>query len=189
MADFTKNTALILIDVQQGFRDLDYWGARNNPVALENMAAVLAHWRNCGRPVVHVHHDSIHRASPLNVSHIGNAFEPAVTPIAGEASYGKSVNSAFIGTSLEADLRERGISALVLCGITTDHCVNTTARMAGNLGFEVSVIGDACFTFDRVMPDGIVIAAQTVHDVHLASLSGEFAAICNTSDVVADLLA
>lgn len=178
-------TALILIDWQQGFDDLAYWGERNNPDAETNGAKLLAHWRAQGWPVFHAKHDSTEPQSRLHPDHPGNAFKPGFKPRDGEPVYGKNVNSALIGTELEADLRAQGISKLVLCGITTDHCVNTTTRMAANLGFEAIIATDACATFDRSLPDGRIFPATLVHDVALASLNGEFAAVKTVDDIIA----
>ncbi|HYD99486.1 MAG TPA: cysteine hydrolase family protein, partial [Alphaproteobacteria bacterium] len=143
-----ENAALIAIDVQQGF-ELPAWGRRNNPAMEANGLALLAAWRAAGRPVVIVRHDSVSPGSTLAPSHPGNAFKPGFGPQAGEPLVTKSVNSAFIGTDLEAWLRDRGIGQVVLFGISTDMCVSTTARMAANLGFETIIAGDACHTFDQ----------------------------------------
>ncbi len=175
---------LILIDWQVGFRDLDYWGQRNNPAAEENAQSLLSFWRERGGCIIHVRHDSTTPGSPLFPGKDSHAFEAFATPQAGEVVYGKTVNSAFICTTLEADLRAAGHNRLVISGISTDHCVNTTTRMAGNLGFEVQLVADACFCFDRIHPAGQTIAAQMVHDVHLASLSGEFARIVTTDEII-----
>ncbi|MEQ8392916.1 MAG: cysteine hydrolase family protein [Thalassospira sp.] len=179
-----ETAALILIDWQKGFSDLDYWGQRNNPGAEENGAMLLAHWRAKGLPVIHVRHDSTAPQSRLHPDHPGHAFIDFAVPQADEKVYGKFVNSAFIGTTLEADLRARGINQIVLCGISTDHCVNTTTRMGGNLGFDVTIAADACFAFDRKLPDGRVFSADLVHDVALASLNGEFAAVKTVSEII-----
>ena len=180
-----SQTALILIDWQQGFDDFDYYGKRNNPAAEGNAEKLLAHWRKTGQPVFHAKHDSTEPQSRLAVSHPGNAFKPALAPQGDEPVYGKTVNSALIGTSLEVDLRAQGITKLVLCGITTDHCVNTTTRMAGNLGFDAIIAADACATFDRSLPDGRVFPADLVHDVALASLNDEFAAVKTVDEIIA----
>ncbi|WP_114088716.1 cysteine hydrolase family protein [Thalassospira profundimaris] len=175
---------LMLIDWQTGFRDLDYWGPRNNPVAESNAEKLLSFWRQQGGRIIHVRHDSTTPASPLFPGKDSHAFEAFATPQADEAVYGKNVNSAFIATTLEDDLRAAGHTRLVMSGISTDHCVNTTTRMAGNLGFDVTLVADACFCFDRIHPDGRIIPAQMVHDVHLAALSGEFAKIASTDAVI-----
>lgn len=179
-------TALLLIDVQRGFDDEAYWGGgRNNPDAEENIAALLEAWRETGRPVIHVQHASTNPRSPLRPGHPGHEIKPEAAPREGEPVVVKNVNSAFIGTSLEADLRDAGISALVIAGFITNHCVSTTTRMAGNLGFRTVVVSDATATFDRVGPDGRRWDAETVHEISLASLHDEFATIASTADVLA----
>src|SRR5574338_1420905 len=124
-------TALLIIDVQQGF-DEPYWGARNNPGAEENIARLLAAWRAAQRPIFHIQHNSRLPQSPLHPSHPGNVFKAIAAPRAGEPVIGKDVNSAFIGTDLEARLRTANIDAVVIAGLTTPHCVSTTTRMASN---------------------------------------------------------
>jgi nicotinamidase-related amidase len=125
--------------------------------------------------------------SPLRPGHPGNAFKPAATPLSGEPVFQKQVNSAFIGTGLEQHLRERGIETLVLVGITTDHCVSTTARMAANLGFATIVVADATATFERIGHDDERYTAEQMHRLALASLHGEFATIRQTGDLLAEL--
>ena len=178
--DIDRNAALILIDVQQGFDDSG-WGHRNNPHAEQIIALLLDHWRRTGRPVIHVRHDSQADGSALRSGTPGNDFKREATPIDGEPIYPKSVNSAFIGTSLEEDLRTRGIATLVIVGLTTNHCVSTTARMAGNLGFETLVVSDATATFDRVGIDGRLRDAEDVHAAALSDLDGEFATVVESS--------
>ncbi len=171
-----KNAALLLIDVQKGF-DEPCWGRRNNPGAEGKIALLLAHWRKVGRPVIHVRHDSVSEQSTHHPSHPGNQFKPEAAPIEGEAIYSKSVNSAFIGTSLEQDLRKRGITTLVIVGLTTNHCVSTTVRMAANLGFKTFVVSDATAAFDRLALDGTLRSAEEVHVAALSDLHGEFTTV------------
>lgn len=176
-----SNTALILIDVQVGFDD-PFWGIRNNPDAETNMEKLLATWRAAGRPVIHVQHLSV-EDNPLNAELPTVAFKPFAQPHDGEPVFTKQVNSAFIGTDLEAYLRETGIEQLVIAGLTTNHCVSTTTRMAGNLGFEAYLVADACATFERTGHDGKTYDAQTVHELALASIHNEFATVVNTEDI------
>jgi len=180
-------STLLVVDVQQGF-DAPFWGRRNNPHLEQRVSDLLRVWRGTGRPVVHVRHMSTDPASPLRPGQPGNAFKPETAPIAGEAVIEKRVNSAFIGTPLEADLRRAGSRGLVIVGLTTNHCVSTTARMAGNLGFVTWVVSDATATFDRVGPDGVAHRAEQIHAMALSDLHGEFATIVDTADVVAALL-
>ncbi|MGH7580274.1 MAG: cysteine hydrolase family protein [Gemmatimonadales bacterium] len=182
--DPSPGTALLLIDVQQGLDDA-YYGVRNNPEAELRMAELLAAWRAAGRPVIHVQHLSLEPHSPLRQDRPGHAFKAEVLPIAGEPVFQKHVNSAFIGTGLEAHLRTHHIESLVVAGLTTDHCVSTTVRMAGNLGFSVTLVEDATATFDRRGPDGAHYSADLMHRAALASLHGEFATVKSARDVLA----
>jgi len=178
-----RRPALIVIDVQRAF-DNPAWGARNNPAAERRIAALLSAWRAAGAPVLHVRHESV---SPNGIFRRGTPafdFKPEAQPADGEPVIDKRVNSAFIGTDLEKRLRAEGISALVIAGLTTDHCCSTTARMAGNLGFETWFVSDATATFDRTGPDGERIPAETMHRTALASLDGEFAEVVTSEEAI-----
>lgn len=180
----SSSAALLLIDVQQGFDD-PRWGARNNPDAEQRIVDMLEAWRAVGRPVIHIQHLSLELHSPLREDTTGHAFKDEARPMPGELVFRKHVNSAFIGTELEAHLRANGIEALVVVGLTTDHCVSTTTRMAANLGFNVTVVEDATATFERRGPDGTHYSADLVHRLALASLHGEFATVKNSKDMLA----
>jgi nicotinamidase-related amidase len=184
--DPTSPSALLLIDMQQGF-DEPRWGTRNNLNAEQRIASLLAAWRQAKWPVIHVQHMSQESDSPLRPDVPGNAFKPETAPRDGEPVFQKAVNSAFIGTTLEAHLRREAIHSLVIVGLTTDHCVSTTARMAGNLGFKVVIVEDATATFDRTGPDGVRYSADQMHRTALASLNGEFATVQATGVVLAQL--
>jgi nicotinamidase-related amidase len=180
------NAALILIDVQQGFLD-PRWGQRNQPEAEDRIAALLAAWRAARLPIIHVRHASRSATGAFRAGTPGFAFKPQALPLDGETVITKEVNSGFIGTDLERRLREGGIDTVVLCGLTTDHCVSTTARMAGNLGFTTVVVDDACATHERTGPDGRHFTAEQMHATALASLHGEFARIAGSAEVLAAL--
>src|SRR5712691_2438216 len=96
------NAALLVIDVQQGFEEPVWGGSRNNPQLEENIACLQDEWRASGRVLIHVQHDSRWPGSPLYPGRPGHAIKAAVRPFPGETVIHKSVNSAFIGTGLEA---------------------------------------------------------------------------------------
>jgi nicotinamidase-related amidase len=176
--------ALVVVDAQKGFDDAK-WGPRNNPNAELCIAGLIGRWRAKGWPIIHVAHDSTEPTSPLRPGQPGNQFKPEAIPVSGETIYRKSVNSAFIGTTMEEDLRTWGIGALVLIGFTTNHCISTTARMAGNFGFRTYVVSDATVTFDRPGLDGIIRPAHEVHVSALSDLNGEFALVINAATACA----
>ena len=182
----SRDTVLLLIDVQQGLDD-PRLGSRNNPDAERNIGVLLAAWRASRRPVIHVQHLSVEPESPLRPERPGNAFKVEALPRSGEPVFQKRVNSALLGTDLERHLREQGITALVIAGLTTDHCVSSTARMASDLGFATTVVSDATATHERVGPDGERLGAEEVHRAALASLQGEFATIRRTGEVLAEV--
>lgn len=178
--------ALIVIDVQRGF-DSPEWGTRNNPDAEAHIRALLAAWRAHGRPVVLVRHDSTEPGSPLSPGQAGNDLQDGVEG-PHDLMVTKSVNSSFYGTpDLDAWLRSNDIGAVTICGITTNHCCETTARMAANLGYAVDFVLDATYTFDRIGPDGEPMAADDLARATATSLHGEFATVRTTASVLADL--
>ena len=187
MKAFPAHAALLVIDVQEGFSDPG-WGPRNNPDAESNIAGLLAAWRATGRPVIHVHHDSSSSNGTFRPGTPGHAPKAAAAPLAGEPVHHKTVNSGFIGTRLEQDLRSAGIDTLAIVGLTTQHCVSTTTRMAGNLGFRTYVVTDATATFDQIGIDGRTRPAAEVHFAALSDLNGEFATMIDTRTLLASVL-
>jgi nicotinamidase-related amidase len=186
MQPLAPSAWLLLVDLQQGF-DEPFWGRRNNPALEQRCAELLAAWRASKRPVVHARHMSTSLTSPLRPGQRGNQFKPECVPMTGEMVIEKQVNSCFIGTALELRLRSAGCEMLVIAGLTTNHCVSTTARMAGNLGFVTWVVADATAAFDRVGPDGVRYAAEQIHALALSDLHGEFATVVDTSAVIGAL--
>ncbi|MHA6266720.1 cysteine hydrolase family protein [Aliiroseovarius sp. CAU 1755] len=187
----TDSRALILIDIQKGFDD-PFWGARNNPEAEAYAARLLTHWRAKSWPVFHIQHLSTTPGSPLNPDGGAVDFKPEVTPLPNEPVLTKHVNAAFIGTDLEARLRAASVTSVVICGLTTPHCVSTTSRMAANLGFDVTLPHDACAAFTGNADAGwrnvtTPTRPPTAHDIHVAALdhlNGEFACVCTTDEVM-----
>jgi nicotinamidase-related amidase len=176
-----RRPALILVDIQKGFENVEYWGGqRNNPDAELRASELLKIWRDNGLPVFHVQHCSSITTSLLHETHAGNQFNDLVVPAEGEPIIKKNVNSAFIGTDLQFLLDNANISTLVIAGLTTDHCISTTTRMAGNLGYETFLVADATATFNKKGIDGQNFPAELIHQTALASLDKEFATIITT---------
>lgn len=180
--------ALLLVDIQQGLEPCDYYGnQRNNPDAETKAGTILTFFREKGWPVFHVKHLSTDPNSPLFPAKGRDDFKPQVKPIAGEPVFQKNVNSAFIGTELHETLDREEIRDLVIVGLTTDHCISTTVRMAANLGFNTELVADATATFNKVGVKGEVYDAETMHLTALASLKDEFARIVNTDELITEL--
>lgn len=183
-----RKTALVLVDVQAGMLEREERGERrNNPAALANMVRLLSAFRERAMPVFHIRHASTETESLLRPELPGHRPIEGVRERDGEPVLVKNVNSAFIGTDLEDRLRRSGTETLVIAGVTTDHCVDTTARMAGNLGFDARLAEDACYTFDRIGYGGRAESAEEIHAMTLSNLDGEFAAIETTDSLLAAL--
>jgi nicotinamidase-related amidase len=182
--------ALIVVDVQRAFDEWEAAGKRrNNPDAVLRIVDLLKAFRASGAPIVHIRHEGTKPNSTFRPERSGYAVKDEAREEAGEPVIVKRVNSAFIGTDLETRLRTAGITTLVICGATTNHCVETTTRMAGNLGFDARLVRDATWTFDRIGPDGDAHSAEEIHAMTLSNLNGEFARIVTTDDVIASFAA
>jgi nicotinamidase-related amidase len=187
-ADAPRRTALIVIDVQRAFDEWEAAGKRrNNPEAVARIVELLSAFRDSGTPIFHIRHQGTRPNSSFAPASTGYPVKDEAREIGGEPVIVKRVNSAFIGTDLENRLRAADIKTLVICGATTNHCVETTTRMAGNLGFDARLVRDATWTFDRVGPDGDAHSAEEIHAMTLANLNGEFARIVSASEVIAAL--
>jgi nicotinamidase-related amidase len=181
-------TALLLIDIQAGLDQLDYYGgARNNLDAKFNCRKILDFFRDKNFPIFHIQHCSTNPASPLHPTKTGNAIKSIVQPLDSEPLFQKNVNSAFICTELKKRLEAEKIRELIIIGLTTDHCVSSTARMSENLGFKTIVVSDATAAFDTIGIDGTKYEVELIHLTALASLKDEFATIVDTQALIENL--
>ena len=177
-----KNPALILVDVQKAFLEKDYPGInRNNHDAEFICGNILRKWRELKLPIVHVRHSSTSPDSKLHKSKPGFEFNNYVKPLENEVVLTKKVNSAFIGTKLENILFNMNIKTLVFVGMTTNHCISSTVRMSGNLGFETYLISDSTACYDTMGMDGKMIDCNIIYESSLANLNKEFATIINSN--------
>lgn len=179
-------TALLVIDVQMAFVHDDAAGAsRSCPEAERNVAALLAAFRRRGDMLVHIHHHGLEADDPFHADAPGAAVQAFAAPLDDEPVVIKHVASAFVGTSLERDLRSAGIDRLVVCGATANHCAESTTRSAGNLGFATIYASDAVWAYGATGPDGLEHSAEQIHSVTLCNLQGEFATVLPTSEILA----
>jgi nicotinamidase-related amidase len=176
--------ALLLIDVQQAFSERDASDDnRSCPQAEQNIARLLGLFRKLDHTVIHIHHNSLEIDSAFSAGCTGGNVQEFAKPNSDETVMTKSVNSAFIGTKLEEQLNALGRPRLVICGATANHCVETTTRMAGNLGFDTFYVSDAVWAYDHMGMDGTVIPAAQIHAVSMANLNKEFAAVLDCDAV------
>lgn len=178
-------TALIVIDVQKAFDEMEASGdRRNNPDAIATIARLLQAFRAAKASVIHIRHSNDKPQSRFNPARSGYQVRPEARELPGEPVIVKTVNSAFIGTDLDQRLKSAAINAVVIVGATTNHCVETTTRMAGNLGYETLLVSDATWTFDRKGLDGRIYPAAEVHAMSLANLHEEFCRVVTSAEIV-----
>ena len=185
---FGLETCLLLIDVQVGVDDVVYWGGekgrRNNIDAERSMLSLLSDWRKAGLPVAFTLHDSVEKDSPLKLDLPGGSLKEGFSVEEDDICVVKHVNSGFVGTSLDIDLRSIHVSRLVVVGFFTNMCVETTVRMAGNMGYDTYLVPEGCSTTNRLGLDGFDYDPEDVHNMTVANLHGEFCTAINLSDAV-----
>ena len=179
-----KNPALLLVDIQKAFLEKDYPGLiRNNENAEFICGKILKKWRSLDLPIIHIRHSSTNPESKLHKSRPGFEFNDYVTPLETEMVLTKEVNSAFIGTNLENILIKSHIDTLVIVGMTTNHCISTTVRMSGNLGFDTYLISDSTACYNTKGINGEIIDCNTIYNSALASLQEEFATVIDSKEL------
>lgn len=187
MSELRSDCALVVVDVQEGFADPS-WGPRNNPAFEANLDTLVGAWSAAGLPLVYVRHDSTGEASPLRPDLPGNQLQSRLAAASPDLLVTKSVNSAFHGSpDLHAWLQGNALTGIVVAGITTNHCCETTARVGANLGYDVRFVLDATYTFDRVGPDGTTLSAHELARATATNLHGEFATVVSTAELLVEL--
>ena len=178
--------ALLIIDMQKCMA-MPAAGERNNPQAERNIDSLLEAWRGAGGAVVHVRHISRSPTSMFAPGQVGAEFQVQFMPLPDAHVVEKNVPDAFINTGLERWLHVRGIARVVIVGVSTNNSVESSARTAGNLGFDTIVVADATFAFAKADYAGNERSADDVHAMALANLDGEYASIATTRDVLGQL--
>lgn len=185
-AEAFAGAALLIIDLQKAIDD-PRWaidGPRNNPEAEANVARLLNDWRRSGGVLAHVRHDSTEPGSTYRPGGPGHPFKPEAEPRPGERIIPKQVQSAFVDPALSQFLGGQGVSRLVVCGVITNNSVETTVRHAANLGYQITLVEDACFTYPKRDRRGVLRSAEDVHAMSLANLDGEYCRIARTAEIL-----
>ena len=152
-------------------------GRRNNLGCESNVERLIEAWRRARQPLVFVRHDSAEPGSPLARGTAGNAFKSCVTGDP-DLLVSKAVHSAFYGVpDLHSWLQANAVQRVVICGIQTNMCCETTARMASDLGYTTTLALDATHAFDRIDTDGRLVTADELARMTATNLRGEFAEI------------
>ena len=183
---FSKHTALVIIDAQEGIKEAAHWGGnRNNPHAENNISKLLGHWRKVHLPVIIVQHCSRMSNSPFRPDRAGNKLMDFVQLRPGEKLVQKATASAFINTDLSQYIEQKNIDGLVVTGFVTNNSVEATARTSGDSGINTTVVSDATACFDKVTVNGTTFTSDVVHELSLANLKDEYATIMTTEEIIA----
>jgi nicotinamidase-related amidase len=180
------HTALLLIDIQESFRHRPYF--RPDAVApfLARTNALIDGCTSRGVPVVRIFHaDGDDRADPFSQS--SGLVRPldGLAPVDANVQFVKNRHSALVGTGLSVWLRRHGIGRLIVTGIRTEQCCETTTRHASDEGFEVDFVPEATLTFDMRHIDGSPLPAADIVARTAAVLKGRFATICTVEEALA----
>ncbi|MGJ7610607.1 MULTISPECIES: isochorismatase family protein [unclassified Variovorax] len=177
---------LIVIDVQESFRQRPYWDTRLATPYLAEQNALIAGCTAAGVPIVRIFHSD----GPADASNPFAVESGHVRPLEGLApfeaatTFTKRRHSALVNTGLDVWLTQNGIGRLIVSGIRTEQCCETTARHASDLGWEVDYVTDATLTFDMVQPDGRPLPAADIKARTATVLQGRFATLCSVAQAL-----
>lgn len=180
------NTALILIDVQESFRQRPYWQEEASRPFMARTNALIDGCAGRRIPIVRI----LHNDGPTEASNPFAIESGYVRPIEGlarfdaAAEFVKHRHSALVGTGLPVWLRQHDIGRLIIAGIRTEQCCETTARHASDEGWTVDFCAEATLTFDMKHLDGSPLPARDIAARTSAVLSGRFATICSVEQAL-----
>lgn len=179
-------TALILIDVQESFRHRPSWSEADLPRFLQRTNSLIDGCMQQGVPIVRVFHTD----GPQMADNPFDARSGHVRPLEGLAGFDAALtiekhrHSALVGTGLGVWLHQQGIRRLIIAGIRTEQCCETTARHASDEGWQVDFVGEATLTFDMQTPAGDPLTAAQIVERTETVLSGRFATLCTVREAL-----
>ena len=174
---------LVILDVQHAI-DQPIWNEKNNPDYINAIVRLLTFWRDRKRPVIHIRHDEATPTSTYHTHGPWNGFKTEVTPIAGETTIAKQQNCAFIGTELDAALKDLNADHFALTGVVIHNSMDATIRAGKALGYTIYVPSDATTAVPVVSEKGTRWDADTVFELTLAILDGEYAHVTTSDEVI-----
>ncbi len=184
-----RNAALVLVDVQNDYFAGGRMALPGAERAGERAAALLGAWRAAGLPVLHIRHESVRPGATFFLPGTqGAAIRAEVAPLGDEVVLTKQYPNSFRDTGLEAALRERGVSLLVVAGMMTNMCIDATVRAAFDLGFECVAAHDACAACALEF-GGVRVGADQVHAAFLAALGSVYARLATVEELVEEVVA
>jgi nicotinamidase-related amidase len=183
------NTCLIVIDAQESFRHRPYYTTQNVPAYLSAQNALIAGCAAKGVPIVRIFHvdgpPTADNAFALASGHI-QAIQ-GLADFEAAATFHKNRHSALVGTGLEVWLRQNQIGRIIVSGIRTEQCCETTARHASDMGYAVDYVLDATLTWDMQQPDGHTLRAADIKMRTATVLQERFANVCSVQTVLAQI--
>jgi len=179
-------TALVLIDVQQSFAHRPYWNGAEVPAFLERTNTLLAGAAARGVPVLRIFHTDGPRSDDNPFAAESGLIRPldGLAPFDAAATFEKHRHSALVGTGLAIWLHQHGIRRLVVAGIRTEQCCETTTRHASDEGWEVDYVTEATLTFAMRTPSGGELTPAQIRERTATVLAGRFATICTVEEAL-----
>jgi len=179
--------ALLLVDFQNDYFPGGAMELVGSPEAVTQAGILLQAFRRAGRPIVHIQHLAVRPGATFFLPGTSGAkIQAGVAPLPGETVFQKHFPNSFRETPLESHLRGLGITQLVIAGMMTHMCIDTTVRAAFDLGFSCQLAGDACATRDLAR-QGLKVPAAQVQTAFLAALDGTFASVLPVKKLCAGL--
>jgi nicotinamidase-related amidase len=177
------DTALVIIDIQNDYFPGGAMELEGADAAGTKASEILKNFRERKLPVIHVQHLSVRPGSTFFIPGTrGAEIHAAVQPASGESVIEKNFPNAFRSTSLREDLERLGVNNLVVAGMMTHMCVDASVRQAADLGYKVTLLGDACATRAQSY-GGETVPARQVHAAFLAALNGFYAKVVKTHEL------
>jgi len=177
------DTALLIIDIQNDYFPGGAMELEGAEAAGAKAGEAIGRFRQRDLPVIHVRHLSVRPGATFFVPGTrGAEIHSLVQPLPGESLVEKNFPNSFRGTRLESLLKDAGVQNLVVAGMMTHMCVDASVRHAADLGYKVTLLGDACATRAQTF-EGETVAARQVHAAFLAALNGFYAKVIHSHDL------